>query len=62
MKLKRIWCQLTFRHRGKISHDEKGVYWECIHCHGRSYVSWDEMNVIPFRAMTEEDEKKEIDW
>lgn len=43
--MRTLWCIITFRHKGRISHDERGVFWACDNCPKRMYVEWDE--VIP---------------
>lgn len=41
-----LWHQL--KHRlgltvGRISHDERGIYWECSTCLRRLYIEWREV-------------------
>lgn len=43
--MKRLLCRMTFRHRGHISHDDLGIFWECSNCHARNYVPWSEAGI-----------------
>ncbi|HMM95311.1 hypothetical protein [Phycicoccus sp.] len=42
--LHRVWCIVTFRHRGHVNHDDVGVYWGCEGwCRQRLYGrKWDQ--------------------
>lgn len=41
----RVWCWLTFRHGGRIDHDNEGVHWTCVNCHHRITIRWEDVEL-----------------